>query len=97
VLVVGSRNSSNSNRLREIAEKCGAPAYLIDAASEIRREWLSGIEVIGLTAGASVPEVLVDQVIEQLREWGASSVENIDGHPEHVIFALPRELQAAHG
>jgi 4-hydroxy-3-methylbut-2-enyl diphosphate reductase len=93
VLVVGSRNSSNSNRLREIAEKCGAPAYLIDAASEIRREWLTGRGRIGVTAGASVPEILVDQVIVQLREWGATSVENFDGHPEHVVFALPRELQ----
>lgn len=97
VLVVGSRNSSNSNRLREIAEKSGVPAYLIDAAGEIRREWLTGRVVIGVTAGASVPEVLVSEVIARLREWGATSVENIDGHPEHVIFALPRELQAAHG
>ena len=97
VLVVGSRNSSNSNRLREIAEKSGVPAYLIDAAGEIRREWLTGRVAIGVTAGASVPEVLVSEVIARLREWGATSVENIDGHPEHVIFALPRELQAAHG
>ena len=97
MLVVGSRNSSNSNRLREIAEKCGVPAYLIDAADEIQREWLAGRKAIGVTAGASVPEILIDQVIARLREWGADTVENIDGSPEHVIFALPRELQAAHG
>jgi 4-hydroxy-3-methylbut-2-enyl diphosphate reductase len=97
VLVVGSRNSSNSNRLREIAERCGAAAYLIDDAGEIQREWLIGRGRIGVTAGASVPEILVNHVIKQLREWGATSVENIDGHPEHVIFALPRELQAAQG
>jgi 4-hydroxy-3-methylbut-2-enyl diphosphate reductase len=95
VLVVGSRNSSNSNRLREIAEKSGVPAYLIDAAAEIRREWLKDRKNIGVTAGASVPEILVDEVIARLREWGAASVETIEGTPEHVIFALPRELQAA--
>jgi 4-hydroxy-3-methylbut-2-enyl diphosphate reductase len=95
VLVVGSRNSSNSNRLREIAEKAGVPAYLIDAAGEIRREWLKDRKSIGVTAGASVPEILVDEVIAQLQEWGAASVEAITGTPEHVIFALPRELQAA--
>lgn len=93
VLVVGSRNSSNSNRLREIAEKSGVPAYLIDSAGEIRREWLSGRKAIGVTAGASVPEILVREVIARLREWGADSVEDIDGNPEHVIFTLPRELQ----
>ncbi|MBK9132336.1 MAG: 4-hydroxy-3-methylbut-2-enyl diphosphate reductase [Gammaproteobacteria bacterium] len=93
VLVVGSRNSSNSNRLREIAEKSGVPAYLIDSAGEIRREWLSGRKMIGVTAGASVPEILVREVIARLREWGADSVEDIDGNPEHVIFTLPRELQ----
>jgi 4-hydroxy-3-methylbut-2-enyl diphosphate reductase len=95
VLVVGSRNSSNSNRLREIAEKSGVPAYLIDAAAEIQREWLKDRKSIGVTAGASVPEILVDEVIARLRQWGAASVETIEGTPEHVIFALPRELQAA--
>jgi len=92
LLVVGSRNSSNSNRLREIAEKAGIDAYLIDDAREIRREWLAGRRTIGLTAGASVPETLVSRVIERLRAWGASSVLELDGKTESVIFPLPREL-----
>ncbi len=95
VLVVGSRNSSNSNRLREIAEKNATPAYLIDNSDEIQQEWLAGKECIGITAGASVPEILVDEVIKRLRSLGAKSVEDIQGHPEHVVFSLPRELQAA--
>ena len=95
VLVVGSRNSSNSNRLREIAEKNAVPAYLIDDCKEIRPEWLNGKERIGITAGASVPEVLVDEVIKHLKSLGAQSVEHIQGQPEHVVFSLPRELQAA--
>jgi 4-hydroxy-3-methylbut-2-enyl diphosphate reductase len=95
VLVVGSRNSSNSNRLREIAEKYNTPAYLIDNDNEIRPEWLTGKECIGITAGASVPEVLVEQVIEHLKSLGAESVEDIQGQAEHVVFSLPRELQAA--
>jgi len=97
VLVVGSRNSSNSNRLREIAEKHNTPAYLIDNNNEIRPEWLTGKEHIGITAGASVPEVLVEEVIKYLQSLGAQSVENIQGQPEHVVFSLPRELQAAIG
>jgi len=95
VLVVGSCNSSNSNRLREIAEKNAVPAYLIDDCNEIQPEWLSGKERIGITAGASVPEVLVEEVINHLKTLGAQTVENIQGHPEHVVFSLPRELQAA--
>jgi 4-hydroxy-3-methylbut-2-enyl diphosphate reductase len=93
VLVVGSPNSSNSNRLREIAEKQGAPAYLIDGAADIRREWLSGVERVGVTAGASAPEVLVEQVIEHLRQWGAEVVREAEGEPEQVVFSLPRELR----
>jgi 4-hydroxy-3-methylbut-2-enyl diphosphate reductase len=93
VLVVGSPNSSNSNRLRELAEKQGVPAYLIDGAEDIRREWLDGCERIGLTAGASAPESLVKDVIARLQEWGAVGVSELDGKPENVTFALPKELR----
>jgi 4-hydroxy-3-methylbut-2-en-1-yl diphosphate reductase len=95
VLVVGSPNSSNSNRLKEIAEKQGRPAYLIDGPQDIRREWLDGISVVGLSAGASAPEVLVENVIAQLRDWGAESVEEDSGEPETVVFALPKNLLQA--
>jgi 4-hydroxy-3-methylbut-2-enyl diphosphate reductase len=93
VLVVGSPNSSNSNRLRELAEKQGVPAYLIDGAEDIRREWLDGRSRIGLTAGASAPEGLVREVIERLHSWGANEVTELAGKPENVTFALPRELR----
>ncbi len=92
LLVVGSANSSNSNRLRELAEKQGCRAHLIDGATDIRREWLAGAPRVGLTAGASAPEVLVEQVIARLREWGAGSVEEQSGIREQVVFPLPREL-----
>ena len=95
VLVVGSPNSSNSNRLKEIAEKQGRPAYLIDGPSDIQRDWLRGVNNVGLTAGASAPEVLVESVIERLREWGADSVEEDGGEPETVVFALPKNLLGA--
>lgn len=93
VLVVGSQNSSNSNRLVEISLKKGIPAYLIDGASDIRAEWLQGKQNIGLTAGASAPEVLVDQVINRLKilTCGAAVVESV-GVEEHVVFSLPKEL-----
>ncbi|MCU0836563.1 MAG: 4-hydroxy-3-methylbut-2-enyl diphosphate reductase [Chromatiaceae bacterium] len=94
VLVVGSPNSSNSNRLRELAEKQGAAAHLIDGPEDIRREWLAGRPRVGLTAGASAPEVLVEQVIARLREWGAEGVEEQSGIREQVVFALPPELRA---
>ncbi len=93
VLVVGSPNSSNSNRLREVAERNGASAYLIDNAGEIQREWLDGKSRIGLTAGASAPEILVQEVIAQLKEWGAESVENFVTRPEKVVFKLPEGLR----
>jgi 4-hydroxy-3-methylbut-2-enyl diphosphate reductase len=93
VLVVGSPNSSNSNRLRELAEKQGVDAYLIDGAQDIRREWLDGRNRIGVTAGASAPESLVQDVVSRLREWGASSVNSLAGDPEDMTFALPRELR----
>lgn len=95
VLVVGSPNSSNSNRLKEIAEKQGLPAYLIDGPEDIQKAWLADVETIGLTAGASAPEVLVESVIEQLKAWGADGVENDGGRPESVVFALPKNLAAA--
>jgi len=95
VLVVGSPNSSNSNRLKEIAEKRQRPAYLIDGPEDIRRDWLHGVESVGVTAGASAPEVLVKSVIGQLQAWGADSVEEDSGEPETVVFALPRNLLGA--
>ncbi|MEW8625525.1 MAG: 4-hydroxy-3-methylbut-2-enyl diphosphate reductase [Candidatus Thiodiazotropha sp.] len=92
VLVVGSPNSSNSNRLREIAEKHGPPAYLIDGAHDIDQAWLTGKNAIGVTAGASAPEVLVESVIEQLKKWGAETVIESQGKSEEVVFALPKSL-----
>lgn len=97
VLVVGSTTSSNSNRLRELAEKHGKPAYLIDGADDIRREWLPDGARVGLTAGASAPELLVEQVIQRLKDWGAGAVEEQSGIRENVTFALPKELQQATG
>lgn len=93
MLVVGSVNSSNSNRLRELAEKQGVPAYLIDGAEDIRVEWLTGIERVGVTAGASAPESLVTGVIDQLRQQESATVANIEGVAEHMVFALPKELR----
>jgi 4-hydroxy-3-methylbut-2-enyl diphosphate reductase len=95
VLVVGSPNSSNSNRLKEIAEKYGRSAHLIDGPQDIQRDWLQGVERIGVTAGASAPEVLVESVIKQLKDWGAGSVEEDSGEPETVVFALPKNLLSA--
>jgi 4-hydroxy-3-methylbut-2-en-1-yl diphosphate reductase len=92
VLVVGSANSSNSNRLRELAERQGCRAHLIDGPEDIRPEWLTGSPRIGLTAGASAPEVLVEQVIEHLRAWGVDQVDEQAGVREQVVFALPKEL-----
>jgi 4-hydroxy-3-methylbut-2-enyl diphosphate reductase len=93
LLVVGSPNSSNSNRLREIAEKSGTPAYLIDGPEDIDREWLDLAERIGLTAGASAPEILVENVIAKLKVWGAKESYEITGKGEEVVFSLPKELQ----
>jgi 4-hydroxy-3-methylbut-2-enyl diphosphate reductase len=93
LLVVGSRSSSNSNRLRELAEKEGTPAYLIDGPADIEPAWLAGKTAIGVTAGASAPEVLVQQVIDRLRELGAATVVESAGREENVVFALPRELR----
>jgi 4-hydroxy-3-methylbut-2-enyl diphosphate reductase len=93
VLVVGSPNSSNSNRLRELAEREGVEAHLIDGASEIDPRWVQGRRHIGVTAGASAPDVLVRGVIARLRELGAAGVRELDGKPEDMVFALPKELR----
>lgn len=93
VLVVGSVNSSNSNRLRELAEREGVEAYLIDGAIEINPAWIEGRKRVGVTAGASAPEVLVRGVIERLRELGAHHVAELEGEPEDMVFALPKELR----
>ena len=94
VIVVGSPNSSNSNRLREVAEKMGATAYMIDNASQINADWLSNVQRVGVTAGASAPEVLVQEVINRLRELGARSVRPLDGVQENVTFPMPKGLNA---
>ncbi len=93
VLVVGSPNSSNSNRLRELAEREGVEAYLIDGADEIDPRWIDGRRHIGVTAGASAPDVLVQGVIARLRELGAGGLRELDGKPEDMVFALPKELR----
>jgi 4-hydroxy-3-methylbut-2-enyl diphosphate reductase len=93
LLVVGSVTSSNSNRLVEIGARAGIPSYLIDGAGDLRREWLEGRQCIGLTAGASAPEVLVQGVIDQLCAWGVERPQELEGRREHVVFALPRELR----
>jgi 4-hydroxy-3-methylbut-2-enyl diphosphate reductase len=93
VLVVGSVNSSNSNRLRELAEKQGVRSFLIDNAEHIERNWFDGVTLIGLTAGASAPEKLVRDVIARLQSWGAGEVRELDGEPENITFALPKELR----
>jgi 4-hydroxy-3-methylbut-2-enyl diphosphate reductase len=92
VIVVGSTNSSNSNRLREVAQNLGVPAYLVDGAAQINPAWIAGRQHIGLSAGASAPEVLVKQVIERLEQLGATSVRPLDGTPENVVFPLPKML-----
>lgn len=93
VLVVGSPNSSNSNRLSELAERMGTESYLIDSADDIGPEWLKGKCNVGITAGASAPEVLVRQVIERLCELGAQAPEELQGRAEHITFTLPKELR----
>ncbi len=93
VLVVGSPNSSNSNRLRELAEKQGVPAYLIDGADDIRRDWIEGASRVGVTAGASAPETLVQGVVRRLREWGAVSAVEGQGKAETITFSLPKDLR----
>jgi 4-hydroxy-3-methylbut-2-enyl diphosphate reductase len=93
LIVVGSRSSSNSNRLRELADRAGIPGYLVDGADDMQREWLNGKSTIGVTAGASAPEVRVQQVVERLRSWGAEMPAELAGCEEHVVFSLPRALR----
>jgi 4-hydroxy-3-methylbut-2-en-1-yl diphosphate reductase len=94
LIVVGSPNSSNSNRLREVAQNQGVPAYMIDNASQLKTEWLAGRERIGVTAGASAPEVLVRQVVDRLKQLGADNVTQLEGIAERVVFPLPKSLSA---
>lgn len=93
VLVVGSKNSSNSNRLAELAQRVGKPSYLIDSADDINPAWLSDVDTIGLTAGASAPDVLVQQVISRLQELGADEISQLEGREENIIFEVPKELR----
>jgi 4-hydroxy-3-methylbut-2-enyl diphosphate reductase len=93
VIVVGSPTSSNSNRLRELAARLGTPAYMVDSASELRHEWFDGVARVGLTAGASAPEVLVQAVIARIKELGAVAVRKMDGIEETVKFPLPKGLK----
>ena len=93
VLVVGSPNSSNSNRLRELAERCGTESYLIDGPEDINPNWVNGKSCIGITAGASAPEVLVKQVIDRLQAFGATAPQEMQGTPENISFSLPKALR----
>jgi 4-hydroxy-3-methylbut-2-enyl diphosphate reductase len=95
ILVVGASNSSNSNRLREIGEEVGIPSYLVADGSELKREWFSTDSKIGLTAGASAPEVLVDDVIDTLRRFGPVELSMLSGTEENVSFRIPGELVEA--
>lgn len=95
ILVIGSPTSSNSNRLREIAAKAGIPGYLIDGPDDLKREWFEGKASVGVTAGASAPEVLVERVVAKLCEWGGEPPVNLDGQPESIVFSLPKELRVS--
>jgi 4-hydroxy-3-methylbut-2-en-1-yl diphosphate reductase len=92
VIVVGSPNSSNSNRLREVAQGRGIPAYMVDSADQLKAEWVEGKRRVGITAGASAPEILVNQLVARLKELGAQTVRQLEGVSESVVFTLPREL-----
>jgi 4-hydroxy-3-methylbut-2-en-1-yl diphosphate reductase len=94
LIVVGSKSSSNSNRLRELADRAGVPGYLVDGAADLKAEWLDGKRNVGVTAGASAPEVLVQEVVAQLRVWGGELPSELKGLEENVIFGLPRALRA---
>ena len=93
MLVVGSPNSSNSNRLRELAERMGTPGYLIDAADQIDASWLENVGAVGVTAGASAPEVLVEEVVARLREFGGETPDELEGEQENVVFSMPKALR----
>ena len=94
VLVVGSPNSSNSNRLRELAERLGAKAHLIDNAGEMQKDWFAGVNTVGVTAGASAPEVLIQEVLDTLQSWGGEKPEELSGILENVTFSLPKALRS---
>ena len=93
VIVVGSPNSSNSNRLREVAALLGVDAYMVDSASFLQEEWFAGKNHVGVTAGASAPELLVQEVINQIQAWGHGSIEELNGVEESIVFVLPKELR----
>jgi 4-hydroxy-3-methylbut-2-enyl diphosphate reductase len=93
LVVVGSSTSSNSNRLRELGERANMPSYQVDGAQNLQREWFEQVRVVGVTAGASAPEVLVRQVVSQLQAWGGELAEELAGRPEQVVFSLPRSLR----
>ena len=93
VLVVGSPNSSNSNRLRELAERMGKHAYLVDNADELQKQWFENISTVGVTAGASAPEILIKQVLQRLQDWGANVPQELAGREENITFSLPKELR----
>jgi 4-hydroxy-3-methylbut-2-enyl diphosphate reductase len=94
VIVVGSPNSSNSNRLREVAKTRGIPAYMVESAEQLKAEWVAGKRRVGITAGASAPEILVTELIARLKALGAGSVRQLEGVQESIVFTLPRELAA---
>jgi len=93
LVVVGSRTSSNSNRLRELADRAGVPGYLVDGPDDLRAEWFVGKRAVGVTAGASAPELLVQQVVARLADWGGELPREVTGREERVFFTLPRELR----
>ncbi len=93
LVVVGSKNSSNSNRLRELSEKLGTPGYLTDCSEDVKPEWFEGKAKVGVTAGASAPEELVNLIIARIEELGGTSVEELKGREENMFFEVPRELQ----
>jgi 4-hydroxy-3-methylbut-2-enyl diphosphate reductase len=93
LLVVGSVASSNSNRLRELADKAGKPGFLVDGPENLQRTWFESVQTVGVTAGASAPEILVQGVVQQLMAWGGQLVDEVAGREEHVMFSLPRELR----
>jgi 4-hydroxy-3-methylbut-2-en-1-yl diphosphate reductase len=95
LVVVGSKTSSNSNRLRELGERAGMPSFLVDGPANLKSEWFDGKRAVGVTAGASAPELLVQQVVQQLQAWGGQLPEEIVGREEHVVFTLPKALRTA--
>ena len=95
VIVVGSTNSSNSNRLRELSETLGVPSHLVDKPEQIQKSWFDGVDIVGVTAGASAPEILVKQVIDQIKHWGGTVVNEANGPLESISFSLPIELRTS--